>query len=154
MNSLSLFEKQNMGQLVLSILFVIYLIMGYRTPLHLANMIDTIPGRIVVIAIAIIIFCYTNPILGVLSILVAFNLLRLSAMVTGSAPMAHYLPTEEKKFYGRNPRNAFPYTLEQEVVTKMAPLNDSSQTTSNSTTFAPVLDKLYDAAPLNYTGPN
>ena len=47
--------------------------------------------------------------------------------------------------------NQFPYTLEQEVVKKMAPIRDTGYTNSEST-FSPILDDTYDAAPINYTG--
>jgi hypothetical protein len=46
--------------------------------------------------------------------------------------------------------NQFPYTLEQEVVKKMAPMKFSDSTTTSS--FSPVLDDTYDAAPIDYTG--
>jgi hypothetical protein len=48
--------------------------------------------------------------------------------------------------------NQFPYTLEQEVVKKMAPLNKADTSGSNTYSFNPVLDDLHDAAPVNYTG--
>jgi hypothetical protein len=46
--------------------------------------------------------------------------------------------------------NQFPYTLEQEVVKKMAPAKESYDYTPSS--FSPVLDDTYDAAPIDYTG--
>ena len=45
----SLFKKQHMGELLLAILFIIYLIMGYKTPGPLANMIDTLYGKVIVV---------------------------------------------------------------------------------------------------------
>jgi len=149
MNSISsLFQKHNMGQLTLSTLFLIYLVLGYQTPLPIANLVDTVGGRIVVIVLAIILFCYTNPILGVLGLLVAFNLLRSSAIVTGTGPMAHYLPNEARKFAGTNARNEFPYTLEQEVVKKMAPPMGSANA-PHQVTFSPIVDNIHNAAPLH-----
>ena len=47
--------------------------------------------------------------------------------------------------------NQFPYTLEQEVVKKMAPIKQTEDTQTPST-FSPILDNLYDAAPIGYTG--
>ena len=67
MNSFSnLIKNGNNGQIMLSILFSIYLIMGYKMPEKISELIDTIYGKIIVVVIALILFSYTNPILGVL----------------------------------------------------------------------------------------
>jgi len=52
-----LFKKEHMGELTLAILFIIYLIMGYKTPEPVANMVDTVVGKIVIILIVIICLC-------------------------------------------------------------------------------------------------
>jgi hypothetical protein len=44
--------------------------------------------------------------------------------------------------------NQFPYTLEQEVVKKMAPIVRSGSTLSKPS-YKPLLDNLYDASPIN-----
>ena len=146
-----LFKKENMGQNVLAVLFVIYLIMGYKTPAPVANMIDTMWGKIIVITIALLLFAYANPVLGVLGIFVAFDLIKRSTISTGNYALSKYLPTEKKKMTELTAYNQFPYTLEKEVVKKMAPI---AHTTSNSTQvkFSPILDDTHDAAPINYTG--
>ena len=43
--------------------------------------------------------------------------------------------------------NQFPYTLEQEVVAKMAPIVRSGSSLS-SASYKPLLDNLHDASPL------
>jgi len=158
MNSLTKFFKkemqfkgENMTQHLLSVLFVIYLIMGYTTPEPLASAIDSLFGKVVVIVIALALFSISNPVLGVLGLLVAFDLIRRSARATGTYALSKFMPTEEKKTTQLTAYNQFPYTLEQEVVKKMAPLN---YTSSNSTqvNFMPILENNYDAAPLDYNG--
>jgi hypothetical protein len=47
--------------------------------------------------------------------------------------------------------NHFPYTLEQEVVSKMAPINNTVDPNAVSN-FMPVLDNIHDAAPVGYSG--
>ena len=145
-----LFTKKNSGQVVLSVLFIIYLIMGYRMPDSIAGVIDTIYGKIVVAVVALALFSYANPILGVLGLIVAFDLIRRSSVSTGSYALEKYVPTEVKKETQLNAMNQFPYTLEQEVVKKMAPTKESYDYTPSS--FSPVLDDTYDAAPIDYTG--
>jgi hypothetical protein len=145
-----LFKKENLGQVILCILFIIYLIMGYKVPDSVAGVIDTIYGKIGVAVIALVLFSYANPILGVLGFIVAFDIIRRSSVATGTFALDNYVPTEEKKETHLNAMNQFPYTLEQEVVKKMAPMKYVPE--SSNVSFSPVLDDTYDAAPIDYNG--
>ena len=126
--------------------------MGYETPQPLANVIDTIYGKVIIVLISIILFIYANPVLGVLGFFVAFDLIRKSTISTGSYALDKYMPTEKKKASNLSAYNQFPYTLEQEVVKKMAPAKADLEILSTGPSYTPILDNLYDAAPLNYTG--
>jgi hypothetical protein len=148
-----LFLRENLGQLILSVLFIIYLILGAKLPGALANVVDTIYGKVIVIVLAIILFIHSNPILGILGFIVAFEMIRQSGISTGSNALEKYMPTEKKRITNMNAMNQFPYTLEQEIVKKMAPLNQSSDPPEkDESSFHPILDNLHDAAPLNYSG--
>ena len=147
-----LLKKKNMGELLLGILFIVYLIMGYKTPTVLANVVDTTYGKVIVVLVALLLFANCNPILGVLGFFVAYNLISKSEIATGTFGLNNYMPTEQKKYSALTMYNQFPYTLEQEVVKKMAPLNKADTSGSNTYSFNPVLDDLHDAAPVNYTG--
>lgn len=145
-----LFERKNMGQLVLVILFVIYLLMGNETPESIANLVDTISGKIIVMVFALLLFAYANPILGVLGLLVAYNLLKNASinstlMITQS--LNSYYPSEEKVWSPFTPTNQFPYTLEQEVVKDMA--SQKFNTVYEETSFKPILVNTHDAANAN-----
>ena len=144
----SLFKKQHMGELVLVILFIIYLIMGYKTPEPIASMIDSIVGKIVIFIIVIYMFMHTHPVLAVLALFVAFDLIRRSSVTTGIDALQRYAPSEEKKMSQFSAFNQFPYTLEQEVVKKMAPIVRSGSTLSKPS-YKPLLENLYDAASIN-----
>ena len=146
----NLFKRENMGQVLLCILFIVYLIMGYRMPDLIAGQIDTIYGKIIVVVVALALFSYANPILGVLGFIVAFDLIRRSSVSTGTFALDNYVPNEEKRVTNLNAMNQFPYTLEQEVVKKMAPSKIPYDYTPSS--FSPVLDDAYDAAPIDYNG--
>ena len=143
----SLFKKEHMGELTLAILFIIYLIMGYKTPEPVATAIDSIVGKIVIILIVIYMFMNTNPILAILALFVAFDLIRRSSVTTGIDALKRYAPTEEKKLSQFSAFNQFPYTLEQEVVKKMAPIVQSGSSLSKPS-YKPLLENLYDASPL------
>ena len=140
----NLLEKRNMSQLMLVVLFIIYLIIGYKIPDQLANVIDSSAGKIVVALIALLLFGYSNPILGVLGIMVAYHLIKASSEKTGMAALEQFYPTEEKKWSPFTAIHQFPYTLEQEVVKEMA----SQKFNANfvKAPYRPMLDDTHDAS--------
>ena len=142
-----LLEKKNMSQLILVILFIIYLIMGFKTPDSVATLIDSGAGKIVVALVALLLFAYSNPILGVLGIFVAFHLIKSASIKTGMAALEEFYPTEQKKWSPFTKENQFPYTLEQEVVKKMAPQKFNTNYVKAS--YKPMLEDTYDAAHVN-----
>ena len=149
MNSFSsLFKKEHTGELILLILFIIYLIMGYKTPEPVSGAIDSLPGKIVIFIIVIYLFMHSNPILAVLALFVAFDLMRRSSSGSDAYALKQYLPSEKKTSSQFTAFNQFPYTLEQEVVKKMAPIVHSSSSL-NPPSYKPLLENLYDASPLN-----
>jgi hypothetical protein len=141
----SLLKKENRGELVLTILLIVYLILGFKTPEPLANVVDTLMGKIVIFIIVIVLFMYTNPVLATMALFVAFDLIRRSSMATGLDALQKYAPSEEKKSSQFTAFNQFPYTLEQEVVTKMAPIMKSGTSLSRAS-YKPLLDNTYDAS--------
>jgi hypothetical protein len=93
-------------------------------------------------------FMHNNPILAILALFVAFDLMRRSSVSTGIDALKRYAPTEEKKSSQFSAFNQFPYTLEQEVVKKMAPIVQSGSSMTKAS-YKPLLDNLYDASPIN-----
>jgi hypothetical protein len=142
----SLLEKKHMPQLLLSILFIIYLVLGYKLPESLAFVIDSSLGKIVVVVVSLMLFAYSNPILGVLSLLVAYHLIKGASVRTGMAGLEEYYPTEQKKWSPFTSTNQFSYTLEQEVVKNMA--SQKFNTTYVKAPYRPVLEDTHDASVL------
>jgi hypothetical protein len=145
LNTLS--DKKNMPQLLLAGLFVLYLVIGFKIPDCMASMIDSDIGKISVILVALMLFAYTNPILGVLGLLVAYQMIRGASIKTGMAGLEQYYPTEEKKWSPYSPTHQFPYTLEQEVVKNMT--TEKFNTEYVKAPFRPTLDDTHDAAMLS-----
>lgn len=143
-----LLKKEHMGEFILVVLMIIYLVMGFKTPDIFASMIDNIVGKVVIILIVIYLFMQSNPILAVVAALVAFDLMRRSNETTGLGALQAYAPSEQKKMSQFTAFNQFPYTLEQEVVAKMAPIVRSGSSLS-AASYKPLLDNLHDASPLN-----
>ena len=122
--------------------------MGYDMPESIATMVDTMAGKIIVVIIALSLFAYANPVIAILGLYVAYIIITRSSMATGSVALEKYMPSEEKKMSEFSAYNQFPYTLEQEVVKKMAPINKSSFL-DEPATFKPMLENLYDASPID-----
>jgi hypothetical protein len=142
----NLTEKKNMPQLLLVILFIIYLIFNFKTPEVVANVVDSSLGKIVVALVALFLFSYSNPILGVLGIIVAYQLIKSSSVQTGTEALEKYYPTEQKKWSPFTPIHQFPYTLEQEMVKLMA--SQKFNTNYVKAPYRPILDDTYDASPI------
>ncbi len=140
-----LFKKRHMGEFILIILMIIYLTLGFRTPEIVANLVDNVMGRVVIILVVIYLFIYSLPMLAVLAALVAFDLMRRSNDTTGLGALKDYAPTEEKKASHFSAFNQFPYTLEQEVVAKMAPVVRSGNSLTPPS-YKPILEDLHDAS--------
>jgi hypothetical protein len=143
-------QKENIGELILGVLFVLYLVMGYKTPEPVANIVDTVPGKLLLFIMVVYMFMNTHPVLAVLALFVAFDLMRRSTLATGIDALNKYAPSEEKKMSQFTAFNQFPYTLEQEVVSKMAPVVQSGGFL-NAPSYKPMLENLYDASPVNAT---
>ncbi len=130
-------------QFILTILFIVYLVLGANPPLALAALIDTVLGKIIIVTAAMCLFAYSNPVLGVLGLFVAYELVRRSMAATGSLAIEMYYPTEIKKWAGVPKMHEFPYTLEQEMVKKMTA---REETDYSKAPYGPSLDNLHDAS--------
>ena len=140
-----LFEKKNLGDVILVLLFIMYLVMGYQTPEPVANVVDSLPGKIVIIVTVLSLFVCCNPIVAVLSLLVAFDLMRRSSSSTGLDAMMRYAPSEYNKMAQFTAFNQFPYTLEQEVVKKMAPITHGGYPL-HKPSYKPLLEPQHEAS--------
>jgi len=140
-------KKTQSSHVVLGIIFIIYLIMGYPIPETLANMIDTLYGKIIVFMFALILLVSVNPVLGVLGLFVAFDLIRRSEMATGSTALLKFGSSEKQKMGDLTAFNQFPYTLEQEMV-KLRTINKDPPIESPAS-YKPMLLATADASPVS-----
>jgi hypothetical protein len=140
---LSNVKNPTRGECVLSILIVFYVLLGVRTPSMVEGVIETIPGKFGLALLVLYLVMYAHPFLA---ILVAFAIFILFKNTSANI-MKSYLPSEEKKMSQFTAFNQFPYTLEQEVVAKMAPVFKPGFSMEKST-FSPKLENTHDAAPV------
>jgi hypothetical protein len=156
----NLFKSKNYGEIIIGSLFIIYLLMGYNTPPYIGEIINSIPGKVAVFVIIISLFLYANPILATISLLVGFELMRRSGSynerddlinsihqsIPNMKPISEYPIQDQRNNSGNfTALNQYPYTLEQEVVKKMVPLNNSGKDSSHAS-YKPILDDTYDAS--------
>lgn len=135
-----LFSKENIGENILIALLVIFLVIGKPIPQPLNQYIDTNMGIVVVIIVAISLFAY-SPVLGVVGLLVAYQIIRK----TGTFAMGMYAPSEEKKWVSSEKDYNKPNdTLEQEVIRTMAPTVNPDLMSSTGD-FSPTLDNTHGA---------
>jgi len=137
-------------EILLFILFVVYIVFSIPTPFFLIPLLDSPLGLAIIIMTTLYLFLYTTPILGILSIFVAYEMLRRSSNVTGSTPILKYTPTQVKKDKYMKEMNppSHVLTLEEEIVKQMAPIGKSDPSTYIDTSYKPIADKLIDGVAL------
>ena len=150
--------KNTSGQWILAILFLLYLIMDYRTPTPLAMVVNTVPGKVIVLVVFLSLFFFSHPLLGILGLFVGFELIRRSSIpgstysgssgysYSSGAPPA-FLPSQQKQQSFFSATNQFPSTLEEEVVKQMTPASTSSAS-SKPADYKPLLDNIHNASNL------
>jgi hypothetical protein len=143
----SLFSKKNIGQLILAILFIIFLLSNFSIPYSWAKLIDTKISVVIIVFILILLVCYVNPIISILAVLVAYELMKRSATMVGKTNLEDYYPVQEKKWSPFNSHNQFPYTLEQEIVNKMT--KNVFNSVPSKATYKPIVDNNYNAFSLH-----
>jgi hypothetical protein len=134
-------------EIVLIVVLVVYLILPIQTPTFLTGVVDSPLGMLVLFCITVYLFLYANPVLAILYIFVAYELLRRSSIVTGHSAYIQYTPTQERRdaeMIAMNPPKQ--RTLEEEVVTQMAPIGKSPMGAYADSSFKPIADKLHGAS--------
>jgi hypothetical protein len=144
---MELLKMKTQGEWALFALFIIYVLLGLRMPETVATLIDSLFGRIALFGAVVYLFLYSNPILAVLAVYVAYDLIQRSSVTTGIDALKQYAPSEEKKSSQFSAFNQFPYTLEQEMVAKMAPMVRSGFSL-NQATFKPMLETNINMSPV------
>jgi energy-coupling factor transporter transmembrane protein EcfT len=127
--------------------FILFLVLPMKIPGDVANLVDSPLGMIALFLITVALFVYVNPILGVLYIFVAYELLRRSSLISGKTAYIEYTPTQPKKDEQMRKMNpAKERTLEETVVEKMSPIGQSNLSEFVNTSFKPVSVKTFGAS--------
>ena len=117
-----LMKTENAHQMLLFVVFVVYLLADVKLPEVLARGVDTMVGKVVVLVLSLTVFMATHPLVGVLALVVGYEVIRRSSRQTGSVLLNHIKETEVIKMKEFEKYNDFPKTLEEEVVQNSVPL--------------------------------
>ena len=146
-------KKLGVFDITLLVLFVVYVALPISTPQFLVPVIDSPLGMVALFAAAVGLFLYRSPVLGVLFVLVAYELLRRNHYVPPASPIQtetqymanripQALPTQSQKNSELNAMNPAKLdSLEEEVISKEAPVGKSHLPVFTSSEFLPMADK-------------
>ena len=150
-NYYDLIKAEKRHQLILAVILTLYILIQTKTPVTIAEYVDTPIGNVIVAMVAISTFYYSNPIVGVLGLIAAYELVNRSKLASGNA-YKRLISSESSKFKYMKKLNEDKrvVTLEEEMVEKMAPLVKNDEPSNSN--YKPILDSLHDAAPIDYDG--
>lgn len=147
MKVLNYFKNMHVLEIVLAILFVLFIVLPIEVPDLLAYPIDTTFGIVCIFTIAVYMFYNMNYVLAVLFIFVAYELLNRSSKQTGKRIMMEHTPSQEKKNTAMKEMNPDKkYTLEEEVINKMAPINKKNVISYISSSYSPLAENIGGAS--------
>jgi len=141
----------NMTPLEISVivLMVLYVIFQVDTPELIASIIDSPIGMLTIFMVVLFLFYYANPIVAILFVFVAYELIRRTSYVTARDAIIEHTPSQRNKDIQMKVMNPVKSTtLEEEMVSKMAPVGRSEMAQILDTKFKPVAPKLEGASKL------
>jgi len=140
-------KKLSKHELILGGLLAIYSVFDVQAPQWLNEFIVSDFGSILLILVTLSLFLYVNPIIAILGLIAAYELIKRSRLDTHqNGSLISYLPKTQPGCTDLNAYNQFSMTLEQEMVQKMAPLVGP---TVGSVTYKPNMNNDHDAAPID-----
>jgi len=128
---------------ILVLLLLIFIIFDINPPMFVTTVFNNILGKILLFALSISLFKF-GPLVGSLALVSSYLLLIRSNNLV-SLDVNTYIPSEEKRteFFQNTPKNKFPKTLEEQVVSDDVPLIKDFPIMDSS--FIPVINYTHDA---------
>lgn len=147
MKVLDSFKSLSPLEIVTIVVFILFIIFPFKLPSTFANMVDSPLGFVLLFIITIYMFFNVNPVLGIVFIFVAYELLRRSSETTGKVAMLKYSPSQhnkDKELEKMNPPREV--TLEEEVIRVMAPAQTEFIKSDSGSNFKPVMEPIVGAS--------
>lgn len=132
-------QNFNQSDVIISIILIIIIFIDLKPNTSLAIIIDeNILAQIFIYCIALYTFIKFHPIVGVLSLFAANEIIKRSKSSTGGQAAFKYLPSQNKINDTLTSLNQHDVTLEEEIVSTMAPLVIDGPTSPPS--YEPILE--------------
>lgn len=158
MNFTNPFKTFSPQEIILLITFIVYLVFPIQTPSFLTGIIDSPIGLVTIFAITISLFLYTNPILAILYLFVAYEIIRRTSskniVVSSSSfkyvdntPTLNDIDLAQKDVNLHSIMPSEP-TLEEEVVNKMSPIGVSDAIVFTNSSYKPFAESVKGASKL------
>ena len=142
-----MFSTLSQVEMIALAVFVLYIVFPIENPSFISNMVDTPLGMVGVLAVTLYLFFNANPLVAILYVFVAYELLRRSAKQTGKAAIQEHTPSQMKKDVKMQKMNPVKKeTLEEEIVDKMAPIGHSDPVVFSESAFKPVAEDVGTAS--------
>ncbi len=142
-----MFSTLSQVEMIALAVFVLYIVFPIENPSFISNMVDTPLGMVGVLAVTLYLFFNANPLVAILYVFVAYELLRRSAKQTGKAAIQEHTPSQMKKDVKMQKMNPVKKeTLEEEMVEKMAPIGHSDPIVFSESVFKPVAEDVGTAS--------
>lgn len=142
-----MFSTLSQVEIIALAVFVLYIVLPIENPSFISNMVDTPLGMVGVLAVTLYLFFNANPLVAILYVFVAYELLRRSAKQTGKAAIQEHTPSQMKKDVKMQKMNPVKKeTLEEEMVEKMAPIGHSDPVVFSESAFKPVAEDVGTAS--------
>ena len=143
----ALTKPKTLIEIISAILFFVFLVYPIAIPDYIANIVESSLGMTLILSFVLLLFIYSNVMLAVLFLLVSYQLICRSSKTTGRSAYVQYTPTQEKRDrYMKDMNEPITVTLEEDVVSKMAPVDVSTtENTYIESTFKPVSSDVHNA---------
>lgn len=139
---MKILKFNNVLELIVFVIMVVLFLIPFKMNNNASLIFEHIIGKLL-IAIIIISLFTKNPLLGLMSVLVAFKMFNSYNNDTGM--IAEYIPNSKKKEKILKKYNTFPNTLEETVVRNLKDYNYNNNLNKDSALFKPTLCPTYNA---------
>ena len=134
--------KTSLLEVIVLLMFLIYIVLPMKTPYYMAPFINSSLGMLLIFIVTVYLVLYSHPILAIVSIFVAYEIMRRSYVKPNEKHVRFEISQVAKDNHLKRLNPAPKRSLEEDMVSQITPLQNDSIAVS---TFKPVLDDVHNA---------
>ena len=138
---MKIIKFNNYLEIVLFVIMVVLFLVPFEVNNNASLVFENVIGKILVAIIILCLFTF-NPLLGLMSVLLAFKLFNL---YNNDGMIKDYIPSKEKKDKVLKKYNDFPLTLEENVINNLKDYKYNNNSNKEKANFKPKKCKIYNA---------